>query len=1044
MRRRKNELRAAEGIHRSAMRERERRRARRQARQRARDQWAVNAKYEAATEGGASSQSKATAAMTGQVSLSGSATPSSGASSRLVSPGGNVVVGVGDDRSPRPLTSNPGDGDRSSRESGGGQEVTAPTAAWGEMLTSEDAKPHSEGAGGADAVHSLGSAGGDGAGTPLTQDTLGGEGAAAGERSVSGTFLAEDGAVGATGSLLDARSERSSSSAEELESGGEEEEEVLVEATVPGGHTATMGREVLLPQTFWDALADEEERSPPMADPLWASGGGAFDSFDAVPEDDEDDEGDVDQEMKEEEGEGEGEGEGAKAPTREGAVGPAPDLRRLESDKVWVSKPPLQDLPRRVHHTVGAGPLDLAGAEEGGGEEGEGGKHEARLEVESGGTLPRRADQGSSGSLASRGSADSSSLDKRRSQRRGQLLAARHARSQQRSSSRRGKDVRVRSWLSLQQQGVEEGDEQVQRIRALNSEESLEDMASLEERHKALVGPQFGFDLGMIHAHYAHRAALRVRYAILRDGAATLARALHGLGEHRHVLAFVRHDPDATPTSGAHGGATVRRPTGLEAELQEAAPLAPVGSWAGVGQGDGALSQGLGVDGDDEGGLPLGEDGRGGEGAGRSPSCAALIAANFNDHPSQVLVDCAATAGAFRGGYPTSGALREALASNGTSDERARAFAHIPARAWGHGDDAAAEGTDRGGLRRLAAAECLGEMLDPGAVLAGVEVLHGSNNAGVVAGLETWPNMGDEKVAAAASFVPFIAAPWECAHGGVPLHLRPYASLCILTRTVRRSQRAPPLAVARASADCDVKGPCPRRLESGASPTPSAHAIASLPQRRSPRCALPWPPPRATTLPTTPATPFWTQCLRGRSRGFSESCRWRSQRPAWRRAGPTRRTTSSAPLSATATSWPSCGWPSWRPRSARRRRAATTRRGRRGATSTPRSPTSTSCPRTPGLRSALGAPCSARCCTSCRAGCWPRTGPTLRAACWSASSAPRCAQRSPWPAWTWTFRSTWSSAGWSRWPGARSWAACPPGPWRRQYCAETSWAAWCS
>lgn len=805
LRRRKNELRAAEGIHRSAMRERERRRAKRQARQRARDQRATNARYEAATEGGPGSLGQA-AAITGRVSLSGSATPSSGASSRLVSPGTNVVVSVGEDRSPRPLVPGSGDGDRSSRGSVGPREGAEPSVAWGEMLTSEDKAPHAGGVGAVGALpgRSLTSpdaaAGGEEAVAPLSQDTLGEEGSAGGGRSSSAGLPAEGGSTVAGESMMDARSEHSSSSAEELESVGEEE--ALVEATVPGGHTATMGREVLLPQTFWDALADEEERNPPMADPLWASGGGAFGSFDAVPEDDEDDEGDVDQEMKEEEGEEEGEG----GKTHVGETAPAPDLRRTESDKVWVSKPPLQDLPRRVHHTLGMNSFRPAGTQEGGEEEeGEG---------DTGRGMFRRADQGSSGSLGSRGSAGSSSRDKRRSQRRGQLLAARHARSQQqRSGTRHGRGAGVRSWLSLQQQGVEEGDEQVQRIRALNSEESLEDMASLEERHKALVGPQFGFDLGMIHAHYAHRAALRVRYAILRDGAATLARALHGRGEHRHVLAFVRHDPHAAAVPGRQRGATVRRPTGTEAELQEAAPLAPVGSWAAVGRGEGAASQGLGVD-DDESGLTLGEDAqegaappRGADQAGCSPTCAALIASNFNEHPSQVLVDCAETAGAFGGGYPTGGPLLAALAANGSSGERARLFARIPARACGGDGNDQAPGGKGDALRRLEAAECLGEMLDPGAVLVGVEVLHGSNNAGAVAGLEAWPHMADEEVATAAPSMPFIAAPWEGAHGGVPLHLQPYASLCILTRTVRRFQLSPPLALARASAGCDVKGP---------------------------------------------------------------------------------------------------------------------------------------------------------------------------------------------------------------------------------------------
>lgn len=102
----------------------------------------------------------------------------------------------------------------------------------------------------------------------------------------------------------------------------------------------------------------------------------------------------------------------------------------------------------------------------------------------------------------------------------------------------------VNSWASF-------GDGPVG-IMGLNPAERIGDMAALEARHKASVGPEFGFDLAFIGKHYEHRARIRELYPVLRDGELIPLRARHRFGEHNEVFAFARVLPDAVAVVAAN------------------------------------------------------------------------------------------------------------------------------------------------------------------------------------------------------------------------------------------------------------------------------------------------------------------------------------------------------------------------------------------------------------------------------------------------------------------------------------------------------------
>jgi hypothetical protein len=65
-------------------------------------------------------------------------------------------------------------------------------------------------------------------------------------------------------------------------------------------------------------------------------------------------------------------------------------------------------------------------------------------------------------------------------------------------------------------------------------------MPHLEERLRAEVGPEFGFDLTKIVGHYLHRQAVRNALPSLQRGRLTLLTANHRYGVHGHVFAFAR------------------------------------------------------------------------------------------------------------------------------------------------------------------------------------------------------------------------------------------------------------------------------------------------------------------------------------------------------------------------------------------------------------------------------------------------------------------------------------------------------------------------
>ena len=67
----------------------------------------------------------------------------------------------------------------------------------------------------------------------------------------------------------------------------------------------------------------------------------------------------------------------------------------------------------------------------------------------------------------------------------------------------------------------------------------------LEEGLRREVGPEFGYDLGEICKHYAHRRQLRKELKILREGRLMLITAEHIYGIHNSVLSFVRYDEEA-------------------------------------------------------------------------------------------------------------------------------------------------------------------------------------------------------------------------------------------------------------------------------------------------------------------------------------------------------------------------------------------------------------------------------------------------------------------------------------------------------------------
>jgi glycogen synthase len=127
--------------------------------------------------------------------------------------------------------------------------------------------------------------------------------------------------------------------------------------------------------------------------------------------------------------------------------------------------------------------------------------------------------------------------------------------------------TRVQSWAAL--------DAMTFKGEGGNLRDNVRQFATLEARHKAEVGPEYGFNLSQIFSHYDHRRVLRQRYPVLRIGQTAVLTARHRFGEHGNVFAFVRHMPnqialvatnfnghsstfgvDCTPLVGAFGAST--------------------------------------------------------------------------------------------------------------------------------------------------------------------------------------------------------------------------------------------------------------------------------------------------------------------------------------------------------------------------------------------------------------------------------------------------------------------------------------------------------
>ena len=82
----------------------------------------------------------------------------------------------------------------------------------------------------------------------------------------------------------------------------------------------------------------------------------------------------------------------------------------------------------------------------------------------------------------------------------------------------------------------------------------MQRMPLLEDRLRAEVGPEFGFDLSKIALHYQHRMRVRQALPSLQLGKLVLLTAKHRYGPHGHVFAFARvlHGELHTHTLSTH------------------------------------------------------------------------------------------------------------------------------------------------------------------------------------------------------------------------------------------------------------------------------------------------------------------------------------------------------------------------------------------------------------------------------------------------------------------------------------------------------------
>ena len=80
----------------------------------------------------------------------------------------------------------------------------------------------------------------------------------------------------------------------------------------------------------------------------------------------------------------------------------------------------------------------------------------------------------------------------------------------------------------------------IQVERCANTKELYEDFLSSQDHFWREVGPEYGYDLKMIHLHYEHRRQLRKKHEFLKSGKMISLVAEHADGYHSHVLTFAR------------------------------------------------------------------------------------------------------------------------------------------------------------------------------------------------------------------------------------------------------------------------------------------------------------------------------------------------------------------------------------------------------------------------------------------------------------------------------------------------------------------------
>lgn len=102
---------------------------------------------------------------------------------------------------------------------------------------------------------------------------------------------------------------------------------------------------------------------------------------------------------------------------------------------------------------------------------------------------------------------------------------------------------RIQSWQAMDAMRLMGGEGGGSGVSGRALQDSIKSMQAMEDRLRAEVGPEYGFDLQQIAGHYEHRRQCRMRYRVLRDGDMTMLTARHRFGEHGHVFTFARHLP---------------------------------------------------------------------------------------------------------------------------------------------------------------------------------------------------------------------------------------------------------------------------------------------------------------------------------------------------------------------------------------------------------------------------------------------------------------------------------------------------------------------